>query len=298
MYKVLLLTVSLAAALAVGIVKKYYTDKNPDSISAGFVFNAVGSFLAAIVLLCWGGFGSTSLATCLLAVAFGTVTAVAGVANIAALQCGPMSYTTVIISFSTVISALSGVVLFSESLELVQVAGILMMLVSFVFATEHRDSDEKKMGLKWMALCLLALVTTGSIGVMQKFHQSSEHKGELNSFLIVAFAISALFCTVFALILRKKESKNQATVKNKRLFWVMIVIMLVNGVCTAFNHKINLYLSGIMESAVFFPIVNGGGLLLATLAAVVLFRERLSKKQWIGVAFGIIAVVLLCNPFA
>ena len=74
--------------------------------------------------------------------------------------------------------------------------------------------------------------------------------------------------------------------------------MIAGGVCVALNNKYNLYLSGVMDSAVFFPIVNGGGLLLATLAAVLLFRERLSKKQWIGVFFGIASVVFLCDPFA
>ena len=46
-----------------------------------------------------------------------------------------------------------------------------------------------------------------------------------------------------------------------------------------------------------FPIVNGGGLMLTTLTATLLFKERLSKKQWIGLALGAIAVILLCNPF-
>ena len=78
----------------------------------------------------------------------------------------------------------------------------------------------------------------------------------------------------------------------------MLGIMVAGGVCVAVNNKLNLYLSGVMDSAVFFPIVNGGGLVLATLAAVLLFREKLSKKQWIGVAFGIASVVFLCNPFA
>jgi len=53
-----------------------------------------------------------------------------------------------------------------------------------------------------------------------------------------------------------------------------------------------------MDSAVFFPIVNGGGLVLTTFAAVLLFKEKLSKKQWIGVVLGIASVVFLCNPFA
>ena len=60
----------------------------------------------------------------------------------------------------------------------------------------------------------------------------------------------------------------------------------------------NLYLSGVMDSAVFFPIVNGGGFVLATIAAVLLFKEKLSTKQWIGVVLGIASVVFLCNPFS
>ena len=74
--------------------------------------------------------------------------------------------------------------------------------------------------------------------------------------------------------------------------------MIASGACAAVNNKFNLYLSGVMDSAVFFPIVNGGGLVLTTLAAVLLFKEKLSKKQWIGVVLGIASVVFLCNPFA
>ena len=84
----------------------------------------------------------------------------------------------------------------------------------------------------------------------------------------------------------------------KRQVWLLLGIMIASGACVAVNNKFNLYLSGVMDSAVFFPIVNGGGLVLTTLAAVLLFKEKLSTKQWIGVVLGIASVVFLCNPFA
>jgi drug/metabolite transporter (DMT)-like permease len=49
-----------------------------------------------------------------------------------------------------------------------------------------------------------------------------------------------------------------------------------------------------MDSAVFFPLVNGGHLVLTTLSAVVFFREKLTVKQWIGVGVGILSVLCLC----
>ena len=296
----LLLILSLLAALIGTVMKKLYTNRVASGISAGFVYNTVCGLVAAAVLLAWGGFGEVSLFTALLGILFGAITALQGIANIAALQCGPMSYTSVIISFSTLISALSGVLFFHETLGWAQIVGMLLMLVSFVLATEPR-AGEKRATWRWLALCLVAFFATGGIGIMQKVHQSSSHKGELSAFLILAFATSSLLCFAFSLLLQrreraqKKEDVSPGAASAQR--WLLLAVMAISGGCVAVNNKFNLYLSGVMDSAVFFPIVNGGGLVLATLAALLIFRERLSKRQWIGILFGIASVVFLCNPF-
>ena len=99
------LIISLLAALCGGIAKKFYTERASSVLSGGFIFNAVSCLSAALVLLCWGGIGTASVFTVGLGVVFGAVTALQGITNISALQLGPMSYTSVIISFSTLISA-------------------------------------------------------------------------------------------------------------------------------------------------------------------------------------------------
>lgn len=295
------LIVSLAAALGGSIAKKYYTDKDSTTLAGGFVFNAVSCLSAAVMLLCWGGFGTSSVFTIVFGVFFGAVTALQGITNIAALQVGPMSYTSVIISFSTLISALSGAMFFNESLNWAHILGIALMLVSFTLAAKS-DNDEKKANVKWLFLCLIAFAATGAIGIMQKVHQSSGYRGELNAFLIIAFVASAIFCSIFASLLKRRECRladaKEKGNKSKMQAWFLLGIMLASGASVAVNNKFNLYLSGVMDSAVFFPIVNVGGLVLATLAAVLLFKEKLSKKQWVGVVFGIASVVFLCNPFA
>ena len=295
------LIVSLAAALGGSIAKKYYTDKDSTTLAGGFVFNAVSCLSAAVMLLCWGGFGTSSVFTIVFGVFFGAVTALQGITNIAALQVGPMSYTSVIISFSTLISALSGAMFFNESLNWAHILGIALMLASFVLAAKS-DGDEKKANSKWLFLCLFAFAATGAIGIMQKVHQSSEYRSELNAFLIIAFVASAVLCALFAYLLKRRECRladaKEKENKSKMQAWFLLGIMIASGASVAVNNKFNLYLSGVMDSAVFFPIVNGGGLVLATLAAVLLFKEKLSKKQWIGVVFGIASVVFLCNPFA
>lgn len=109
--------------------------------------------------------------------------------------------------------------------------------------------------------------------------------------------MTAFLCsTVVAFIMLAKERKKEESLK-PYLGWLPITVMIFTGLSAAMNHKFNLYLSGVMDSAVFFPIANGGALVLTAAAAVVLFRERLSKKQIVGIVLGIAAVIFLCNPF-
>lgn len=137
---------------------------------------------------------------------------------------------------------------------------------------------------------------------MQKVHQSSEYSGEINAFLFVAFVSSAIICATVGVVSRIKERplcfEDGDGATDKKTFAVLIACMLLSGLCIAVNNKLNLYLSGVMASAVFFPIVNGGGLVLTTLAAVILFKEKLTKKQIFGIIVGIGSVIFLCNPFS
>ena len=48
-----------------------------------------------------------------------------------------------------------------------------------------------------------------------------------------------------------------------------------------------------MNPVIFFPIVNGGGILLSGIAAIAVFREKLSAKQWIGLATGFVSIMCL-----
>lgn len=288
---VILLIVSLAAALVGSIVKKLYINRSWD-MSGSFIYTAVGSLVAAVVLLLWGGFGTASTFTVFLGLLFGAVTALQGVTNMVALQLGPLSYTSVIISFSTLISALSGVMFFGESIGVWQIVGIALMLVSFALANDGK-TEGKRANLRWLLLCVVAFVATGAIGIMQKVHQSSTFKAELNAFLIISFAVSTLVSGVLGVILRRRKTRDTSERSSAHL-WLLLAMMVISGGCVAVNNKLNLYLSGVIDSAIFFPVVNGGGLVLTTLAALVFFRERLTNGQWLGVGVGIVSVVFLC----
>lgn len=292
----LLFVITLSANLAGGLTRTYYSKHISSSMQGYHLFNAVSSLICGVVLLLLsGGNFSVSPYTAWMAILFGIITAAQQITNSAALSAGPWSYTSVIISMSTVITALSGVLFFSESIRMTQVFGIALMLVCLVLSVKPESGEQKKKSLRWFLFTLISCICSGGVGIMQKIHQSSDHRGELTMFLIIAFIGSFLFSSGNLLIEKiHTGGRKEPLFSSKASASLLTVLFCAAGIGIALNNLINLYLSGVVESAIFFPIVNGGGLVLITVASLVFFREKLSGRQWLGMAFGTAAVLLLC----
>lgn len=292
------LCITMLAYLYGTIFRKPYSKQFPNKM-ARHGYNTISSFVATIVLLFWGGIGNPSGFTILLAVVFGLITALCQVATLKALEFGAVSYTTVMISLSTLIPALSGVLIWREELGGAQIVGMALLVVCLFLSVDFRDKN-KKGSFSWLFYCLIAFLCTGAIGVMQKIHQMSNYKAEVNAFLMIAFLCSFL-CSGILFVFGYAKHRKDAVAEKKNVavakWWLWGVLLVISGFASALNNKLNLILSGLMDSAVFFPLVNGGGLILTTLTGVIFFKEKLSVLQWIGVFVGISSVVLLCNPF-
>ncbi len=290
----LLLLLSLAAGLTYNVVRNLSMKKHIRTQAENYLFNTVSALFTAAVLFIMtavqGEMRLPSLYTLLLGLLFGAVTALTAILNMRAFGMGPMSYTTVIISCSMIIPSLFGLFR-GDTLSWAHYVGMAMMLVCMVLSVT-RDKDQKKANVAWFLCCLVTFALNGSIGIMQQIHQGSSHKEELNLFLLVAFLFSAVYSFAGFLYYHKcKKEEVAVTVRpGKFLFWMCGI----TGVCVAAANIINLYLSGVMNSAVFFPVINGGGLILSALAGIVLFGEKFSAKKWIGLGVGTAAILLLC----
>ncbi|MGM9643073.1 MAG: EamA family transporter, partial [Eubacteriales bacterium] len=125
------------------------------------------------------------------------------------------------------------------------------------------------------------------VGVMQKIHQNSPYKAQNVAFLIAAFAFMTAASTAIWLIRRKKaEVTFKPSLKQAAFAGVC-------GACLAVPHVANLFLAGALPSAVFFPIINTGSLILTLVAATLIFKDKLTRLQWAGIALGIISSLLV-----
>ena len=291
---VLLFILSLSGFLTGESLKCSYNKRFASSSARSSLYTAIVSAAAAIVSLILCGFRfAFSPYSVLLGLLFGIAVMGNIVASSLAIRVGPWSYTSVMVSLGIFIPSFSGALFFDEKLTWLDFVGLGFMIVCFICSVK-KDKNEKKSNFKWLILSIIAMLSISAIGLMQKSHQTSIHKNEIAVFLSVAFLTSAVLSAVLFLIFRKVSAKESEGTPPKRKWTSALPIMIGAGVATAFNHTINLYLSGALESVVFFPVMCGGELIGITLISVFLFKEKLSVLQWIGLASGALASLLLC----
>ncbi|MBR5192690.1 MAG: hypothetical protein IKW33_04730 [Clostridia bacterium] len=305
----LLLTISIMVAFIASTIKKVYANSFSGGAKELNFCNTLICFFAIILFLCYGGFGSASTFTILLAIVFGVVTGMQYLLTFKAISLGSWAYTTIISSLSTLIPTTSGWIFWGEPVSIFQIFGIIFLVGCFMFSTDLSSKENKKLSLTWLIYATLGgFICTGLIGVLQKVHQTSAFGEERNAFLIISFIISLLFSFTFFIVALLKEKKlnvknieNNLKFNGKELFstkkynsLLWIILIAVCGVSNALNNKFNLFLSGVFPTAFFFPMTSGTSLLLTTIFSVIIFKDKLKPKQWIGFALGVVAFAFFC----
>ena len=244
-------------------------------------FNMI-MYAVCILLFGIGMIGGTiSWFTVLLGVLFGVVTALSNLYTMNALSEGPMHITLLITTSSMIIPTMSGV-FFGEGFSPYKLIAVVI-LIGFIYLSLGSGGD-KKINKKWFFFVALAFLFQGSIGVLQKIHQASEHKAELNCFLFVAFICSLIYSRI-----RAKKGFKELNFGKKQ-----VIIAVLCGVCTYAMNILNLHLAGVLPSQVFFPLVNGSSIVLTSLMSVIVFKEKISKKQLVGLCGGILSLIAIC----
>ena len=241
------------------------------------------------IFLVSGGLGSFSALSVGLGILIGAADILVLVSTLKALSIGPFSYTVIITSLGSVIPTLSGY-FFGETISLVQYGGVVLMVVCLLLSPESSaNKEEKKASLKWIALCSVAAVCSGTVGVVQKIHQSSSVGNERSALLVGAFAFSSLFSLVVFLLEKRKGSPDGCTCSK----YIVLGLPAISGFVFAFQHCINLFLSGAMPAIIVFPLINLLPMILSMIAGFLIFKEKLTRKQWVGLACGIASSVLV-----
>lgn len=292
----LLIILSVIASALIGILRGKYAKSYPMSGVYLWRFNFYQNIFCFLSILLIYLFSGTKFSFSVFSVLLGAALAVANILSLEGLlqaqACGSFAYTSVIVALSAIIPSMSGPVLFGEKVTVSQFAGIGLMIICIILSPGNDGGERRAVNLKWLFFCTVAFVFSGAVGVVQKIHQNNAaHKAEMPALLLTCFFVSFALSGI-RLITERGRMKKSGESLNK-LTLAVLLFPAVSGLCFAFPHTINLFLSGRLASVVFFPTINLCPMLLTMLYAVFGFKERLTAKQWAGIAVGILSTVFV-----
>lgn len=290
MMNALLMALSVGSAILYNSLKNIFSKKQLKNSSDNLAFNLIGNAAVVAVLFFAGGAAHVSRYTLAVAAGMGVSNLLGGLLFTICLASGPMALTSLLqLGISLVVSALLGPLFWDENISLWQAAGIVLMLLSMVLTTNTRT--EKNITVKWLLLNIAGGVVCGTQGLFQKLLTTSSHAGEQMGFLFYSF----ILCTVFNLgWLMLSDRKEPVTCRMKGS---VLANALVCGLLIAAMNIINLKLVAVLPTVVFFPVCTGLRILLTALADILLFKEKLSRRQFAGFAAGFAAMFLVAGIF-
>ena len=275
---------------------KVYEESVKQTAVTSLVMLFLTGLLGAALYLVIGKFRvDVSLPSVLFALAFAVVMIPYYMISIKVLSLGSLAvYSMFMMLGGMLLPFLYGILFLQEGISWGKALGCVLLTGFIVLqALSQKTADSTGAGTSqtqekgnpylFFLLCLCIFVINGLTGVIAKAHQiQPQAVGEV-SFTVLSCAFTALISGVLLLIVslsKRKESlaEMQTVFQGKPLAFIGLL-----GAAMHTGNFLILKAAANVPASVQFPLISGGTIVLSALASALIFKEKLSWKEWISV---------------
>jgi len=189
---------------------------------------------------------------------------------------------------SVVIPVIFGFYVYHESAGLQKIIGIILALAAVYLSSVK--SETKAKFAKNLMLPLLLFLGSGVIDTSIKYLETTYVAENGIPIFSASIFCSAAFFGILALIYRSINKPFKFDYKSSI---GGIVLGVINYGSIYYLLKA-LHFEG-LESSTIFTVNNVAIVMISTLLGLMLFKEHLSRKNWIGIALAIISIALVTS---
>ena len=197
-----------------------------------------------------------------------------------------IAVTTVANKMSLIIPVCAALILYPNE-EFTSLKGIAFILALVGIYLSSTKAGKLSFDKKYLWLIILVFVGQGiSDAIFNDFAQSFKEVLEKESYLffMTLFIIASISGI---LILSGKSFKGRNPLKLKSVFWGVIF-----GIPNFFSLVFFLKALGDMSSSIVFPLVSMGVIVSSSFIGMLIFKEKLSRTNWIGILLSICAIYI------
>ena len=278
---------------------KLYEGAAGQTATASLVMLVGTSLVGAMVFFCAGGFSVRfSPISTLWAAIFAVIMIPYYMIGIKVLSLGSLAiYSMFMMLGGMLVPFFYGILFLSEPITVGKAAGTVLLTVFIVLqAVWQKSSDGENKGGKtkylFFILCLVIFFINGMTGVIAKAHSISVGAVDEASFTATYCAMTALLSLAILLLSCLKSGREKAKIIKGALKTKPLTVMALLGAAAYGGNFLQLLAADKVPASVQFPLVSGGVIVLSALVSALIFREKISKKEWISVAGAFVSTFL------
>lgn len=198
-----------------------------------------------------------------------------------------LSVVSVATKMSVVIPIIFGLVYYKESLGTFKIIGIILALVALYLAS-IKTKDGIKIKPSNLIFPILVFLGSGIIDTTVKYLEGEFiAENDIPIFSAVIYAMSAIIGFVI-LAIQALKGKFEFQIKN-----------VIGGIAIGIPNYFSIYFlvrafrSGILDSSGIFAINNVAIVMVSTILGIILFKEKLLPKNWIGIGLAVLSIILI-----
>ena len=190
----------------------------------------------------------------------------------------------------------------AEKVAIHQIIGFAILLVAVFIMCSYNNSIKKKTSIGALLLIILCAVSNGCTDLLSKIYVHNKYGSAsvFNFYTYVGAAVTLALVSLGILIYQKCKKRtetakdgNSELPKEKFQLGKLLPYIIVMALCLFFNTYFKTLAAETLDAAIIYPISQVGTMMLASIIAHFIFKERLNLKGIIGIITALAALLII-----
>lgn len=288
----------LSVALICGSVKGYCGKKTSGIINS--TKDAMTANLIRVVICAIIGFLMIAISNdlefiipsgeiLLISLLSGIATSVFIISWLISAKTGAYMMLDVFLMASVILPIILGIFLFDEKVDLTDWIGIIILLTATLIMCSYNNSIKGKMSAKAAVLLIICSIACGICDFSQKLFVKNALGVPISVFNFYTYLFASI-TLIFALaVMGRKKERSFAKFELKSVF----LYILIMAICLFAHSFFKTLAAKYLPSVGLYPLSQGASLILSSLMASILFKEKITLKCTIGIVLAFLGLILI-----
>lgn len=286
----------LLTALIAGAVKGYcgkktsgYVSEYKDAVAANFIRMVLCIVIGFGVLAVQGNLELLKVNGQVLVISLisGVTTAVFVVCWLVSVKRGAYMMVDTFLMLGVFVTLILSKIFFAEEIGLKRWCGIIILLAAVLLMCSYNNKIKAKMSIKSLLILIACGAANGITDFSQKLFVKSVENGNVAVFNFYTYIFAAVSLILIYPLLSRGSKSN---INNLKKIGIYIAIM---SVCLFLNSYFKTVAAASIPAPQLYPLNQGAALIISSIMASVLFKERLTAKCVLGLCIAFIGLLVI-----